>query len=254
MTKAPTDYHKEERCLLVHSFREISVRHGGGKMVTGQLSMVMGIHGWCLFMSDQPEGRQMELSHGGHNLQSPIRPMSTFLVPPPGVSQPSLQYHRLRINHSKCETIGVFQIQTITEHQPVTQCSHASWDPCIIHHVGSMDHDQVPRSTKQLAAMVSSTKEVKRGWERIVGRGGGIILQGRGPEKFPEYINRRMWKSGPWKTFHSRQSEHLKCRALIGERLWCVPGTAGQSSRTWTSDPWDRKPTERILRSLPQGF
>lgn len=140
----------------------------------------------CSCQTNQTEGRWSCWSHSGHNLQSPIRPVSTFQVPPPGVSQPSLQYHRLRNNHSKHETIGVFQIQTITEHQPVTQRSHASWDPCIIHHVSSMDHDQVSRSTKQFAAMVSSTKEVKRGWERIVGRGGGIILWGWGPGKFPE--------------------------------------------------------------------
>lgn len=44
-----------------------------------------------------------------------------------------------------------------------TQCSHVSRDPCVVHHVGSTDHDQVPRSTKKCVAMVSSTKEVKRG-------------------------------------------------------------------------------------------
>lgn len=59
MTKAPTDYHKEERCLLVHSFREISVRHGGGK--DGDRAAVHGDgHTWLMLVHVRPTRREAD--------------------------------------------------------------------------------------------------------------------------------------------------------------------------------------------------
>lgn len=76
---------------------------------------------------------------------------------------------------------------------------------------------------------------------------GGVILQGRGSGKFPgDTSAERCGRVSHGK--HSRQRKVLKCKALTQERPWCVPGTAGKSSRTHETE----HPTEQILRNLQQ--